>query len=118
MAIHFIAAKKKTRIMTDWKNKMKSISSMTWEQMFPEWKEHRLYLRKIDRHDVYYSGNIALESTLQMKQFKLDKNLTLFSKRLSVYEHYKIWCIHGEVGPIGLTRAHALKTSDIFMFTR
>jgi hypothetical protein len=30
MAIHFIAAKKNTRIMTDWKNKMKSISAMTY----------------------------------------------------------------------------------------
>ncbi len=60
MAIHFIAAKKKTRIMTDWKNKMKTTSAMTYNEMLPEFKDRRLYFHNIDRSDVYYSGNIAL----------------------------------------------------------
>ena len=35
-----------------------------------------------------------------------------------MYEHFKIWMIHGEVGPIALTRKHLLNTGDLFMMTR
>lgn len=67
---------------------------------------------------MYYSGNMALESVLQEKQMEFDDNLNLSSKRVNVYEHYKIWMVHGEVGPILMTRKHLMNGRDLFMDTR
>jgi len=67
---------------------------------------------------MYYSGNMALESVLQERQMEFDDQLTLRSERKNVYEHYKIWMFHGEVGPIAMTRKHLLNARDLFMDTR
>ena len=94
---------------------------MSFQQMLPYFLEKRIYLKNIDHEDVYLSGNMAYESTVQELQFQLDDQIRLldiFSKRKNVYEHFKVWQIHGEVGPIALTRSHVFTVPDLFIKTR
>lgn len=42
----------------------------------------------------------------------------LHSKRQNAYEYFKIWMIHGEVGPIAMTRKHLIVVRDLFMETK
>ncbi len=39
-------------------------------------------------------------------------------KRANAYEFYKIWMVHGEVGPLLLTRKQFANVRDLFMKTR
>ena len=92
---------------------------LTYNEFMPEINEKRFYFHFIDRADMYYSGNLALESVIQEKQMELDNDLTLSStKRDNAYEHYKIWMVHGEIGPIMMMRKHLINARDLFMDTR
>lgn len=44
--------------------------------------------------------------------------MSLYNYRNNAYEDYKIWTVHGEVGPIAMTRKHILSVRDLFMETR
>jgi hypothetical protein len=44
--------------------------------------------------------------------------LDIFSKRKNVYEHFKIWQVHGEVGPIAITRHDRVHIADLFRKTK
>jgi hypothetical protein len=58
-----------------------------------------IYYSNID--DFYYlTIDRALSYALQKEQHKLDKNLSFFKKRKNVNEHYKVWSLHGEIGPL------------------
>ncbi len=60
-AIHFIAAKRKSRIMTAWKEKYDDLVTQSYKDMMPEIIRKRYYLKNIYQDGVYLSGNIAFE---------------------------------------------------------
>ena len=67
-AIHFIAAKRKTPILTAWKNKFDELVTQSYEEMMPGLIEKRIFVKNIYNWDVYLSGNIAFETVIQQKQ--------------------------------------------------
>ena len=66
--MYFFAGKKKAPGLTAWKNKMSQISAQTYRQISPEITKKRIYYHEIDRDDCYFSGYMALEAALQLKQ--------------------------------------------------
>jgi hypothetical protein len=120
-AIHFIAAKRKSRIMTAWKEKYDLLVTQSFKEMMPHIIKNRIYLKNIYYEGVYLSGNVAFEQVIQEKQQELDDKiglLDIFSRRQNVYEHLKIWQVHGEVGPIALTRMDHIYFVNLFSKTK
>jgi len=66
--------------------------------------EQDIFMSRIDDSNDYLYLNMAVTYTLQRKQLELDSELTLFGNRKSAFQHYKLWGLHSEYGPMLSTR--------------
>jgi hypothetical protein len=61
---------------------------------------------------------MAVTYTLQKKQIELDRELKLFTERKYAFEHYKVWGLHAEYGPMVTTREDLIPFDYLFWYSK
>jgi hypothetical protein len=61
---------------------------------------------------------MAVAYVLQKRQLEFDQKLGLLGQRKYAFEHYNLWGLHGEYGPMLTTREDLLPYDYLFWYSK
>ena len=112
-----IAAKKNAKMIQDVRKIYQEWTTTDFNVVSRLLIDQDIYMNRIDNFGNYLYLNMVVSYVQQRKQLEIDRNTSLTAHRLTAFEHYAIWALHSEYGPMLTTREDISPIEDLFEYS-
>ncbi len=115
--IWMIAAKKNAKLIQEVRKTYQEWTTTDFNVISKLLVDQDIYMNRIDNFGNYLYLNMVVSYVQQRKQLEIDRNTSLTAHRLTAFEHYGIWGLHSEYGPMLTTREDISPIDDLFEYS-